>query len=61
MNRQGLEQSLLSRVWAVVLSVLGLAIAANVTWALLRPLLPLMVGIAVVVALLGIWNQRRWR
>lgn len=59
--RQGQAQSLTARAWAVALSVLGLAIVADLAWALIRPLLPVLFAIAVVAAGLATWNQRRWR
>ncbi len=61
MRQPGAGQSLGSRVWSVALSLLGLVIVTNVIWALLRPLLPVVIAVGVLAAGLTVWNQRRWR
>lgn len=61
MSQSGPGQSLSSRAWSVALSVFGLVIVTNVVWALLRPLLPVLLAVAVMAAGLSVWNQRRWR
>ena len=49
------------RIWAAVLSVLGLVIVLNIIWALLQPLLPVL-GIGLVAgAALIVWQRWRWR
>lgn len=61
MNPQGPVQSFSQRLWSVALSILGLAILTNLAWALLRPLLPVVAVIALVVVLVSTWNRWRWR
>jgi len=49
------------RIWAVVLSLLGLVIVLNIIWALLQPLLPVLaVGLAAG-AVFVVWQRWRWR
>lgn len=61
MKQQGSVQSLSQRLWSAALSVLGLAIVANLAWSLLRPLLPVLVAVGVLVLTISVWNRRRWR
>lgn len=61
MNQQGPVQSLSQRLWSVALSVLGLVIVANVAWAMLRPLLPVVVVVGILALTICAWNRWRWR
>jgi hypothetical protein len=54
-------RSLSQRLWSMGLSILGVAILANLAWALLKPLLPVLVGVGLVVVLVSSWNRWRWR
>jgi hypothetical protein len=45
----------------VVLSIFGLVLVLHITWGLLKPLIPVVVGLAVVVAVIVAWNRVRWR
>jgi hypothetical protein len=54
-------RSIGSRLWSWALSALGLVIVASWIWSLLRPLLPVLVVVAVAVFAVTLWNQRRWR
>jgi hypothetical protein len=54
-------RSLGGRLWSWALSALGLVIVASWIWSLLRPLLPVLVVVAVAVFAAMAWNQRRWR
>lgn len=61
MNQQDPVRSVSARLWSVVLSALGLVIAINIVWALLRPVLPVVVLVGAAILCLSAWNRRRWR
>lgn len=50
-----------ARLWSWALSALGLVLVFTWIWSLLRPLLPVLAVVAVAVAVVSVWNQRRWR
>jgi len=61
MTNQDPVRSLSQRLWSVALSVLGLVIVANLAWAMLRPLLPVLAAVAVVALAVRVWNRWQWR
>lgn len=61
MNQQGPVQSLSQRLWSLALSILGLVIVANLAWAMLRPLLPVVAVVGILVLGVSVWNRWRWR
>jgi Flp pilus assembly protein TadB len=60
-NQQGPVQSLSQRLWSLALSILGLVIVANLAWAMLRPLLPVVAVVGILVLGVSVWNRWRWR
>ena len=61
MSHQDPVRSVTSRLWSWALSALGLVIVANVVWALLQPLLPVLLAVGTLVLAISVWNKRRWR
>lgn len=54
-------RSVSSRVWSWMLSALGLVIVGNVVWALVQPLLPvLLVAGAVLLGVAVARRRQRW-
>lgn len=49
------------RIWSLAFALLGLAIAVQMVWAILAPLLPIIVVIGMVVGGVAAWNAWRWR
>jgi hypothetical protein len=59
-NHQDPVRSVSQRLWSWVLSALGLVIALNILWALLRPWLPLLIVVAVAVGAFRFWRRHYW-
>jgi len=63
MSQSDPVQSMSQRLWSLALSALGLVIVANVVWSLVRPLLPVLAVMAVLVLALAVLLARyrsRW-
>ena len=63
MNQSDPVRSISQRLWSVMLSALGLVLVANVVWSLLRPLLPVIVILAITVAMVAgarAYFRARW-
>lgn len=54
-------RSLTSKVWSVALSIFALALLLNITWELLRPLIPVVFITGLIVVGIVAWNRARWR
>lgn len=63
MNQQDSVRSISQRLWSVMLGALGLVLVANVVWSLLRPLIPVLVIVAIagaIVAGFRAYLRSRW-
>jgi hypothetical protein len=50
-----------AKVWSVMLSVFALVLVLNITWTLLRPLIPMIFIVGIIVLGIVAWNRARWR
>lgn len=58
-NTGGPSSSFMSRLWQAVLVLLAAAIVSRLAWELLRPLLPGLLVVAVLVGIISLAAGRR--